>query len=165
MAEQGKNPFAGVTDFFSEMTRMRELGRHGYEHGAEPNERTHSTAWVPATDIFARGGDLMIRVELAGMDPNDVAITFSQGMLVVSGQRRTEQGTGGEDSFYVRERFHGEFRRAVTLPAGTDDEQLSAEFENGLVEITVRGGATGSEPRRIELKARSGGATTRTLRG
>lgn len=59
MPKGRRNPFEGVTDFFSEMNRMRELGRSGYEHGPEERQRTHATAWVPATDIFARDGDLV----------------------------------------------------------------------------------------------------------
>jgi len=163
MPERPGNPFEGVTDFFSELNRMRELGRHGQEHGQEDRRRTHATAWVPATDIFASDGDLMMRIEVAGLRPEDVDITFSAGVLTVSGTRRTELGTGGEDSFYIRERFYGAFRRAITLPPDTDPGQIRAEFENGLLEITVEGGAGTGEPPRIAIKQRSSGATTRTL--
>ena len=102
MAERQGNPFEGVTDFFSEINRMRELGRQGHEHGQEDRQRTHATAWVPATDIFAKDGDLVMRIEVAGLRPDDVDITFSGGVLTVSGTRRTELGTGGENSFYIR---------------------------------------------------------------
>ena len=85
MADSPKNPFDGVTDFFSEMSRMWELGTHGRERGHEDRDRTHATAWVPATDIFTRGGDLGIRIEVAGLDPDDIEITFAQGTLTVSG--------------------------------------------------------------------------------
>lgn len=163
MPESRSNPFEGVTDFFSEMNRMRELGTHGREGSHEDRDRTHATAWVPATDIFAHDGDLGIRIEVAGMEPDDIEITFAQGALTVSGQRRTELGTDGDDSFYIRERFHGAFRRAITLPADTDEEQISAEFENGLVEITVKGGASAAEPRRIALQNRSSAVTERSL--
>jgi HSP20 family protein len=95
--------------------------------------------------------------------PEDVDVTFSQGILTVSGRRSTEEDTGGGDSFYIRERFHGPFRRAITLPPDTDDSQITAEFFNGLVEITVRGGVSGGGPRRIALKDRSTGAEPRTL--
>jgi len=164
MPERASNPFEGVTDFFSELNRMRELGAHGREHGHEARDRTHATAWVPATDIFARDGDLVIRIEVAGLDPEDIEITFTQGALTVSGQRRTELGTDGDDSFYLRERFHVAFRRAIALPTDTGEDQISAEFENGLVEITVKGGASAGEPRRIALQNRSSAATTRSLR-
>lgn len=162
MAEGRSNPFDGVTDFFSEMNRMRELGRRGYEPGQEERQRTHATAWVPPTDIFAKDGDLVIRIEVAGLAPDDVDVTFAGGVLTVSGARRTELGTGGDDSFYVRERFYGAFRRTITLPPETDDSQISADFENGLVEITVRGGAA-AQPRRIALSNKSGGRTTRSV--
>jgi HSP20 family protein len=165
MAKRRDNPFEGVTDFFSEMGRLRELGlgRHGYEHGHQDQQRTHATAWVPAADVFARGGDLVIRIELAGMPADEIDITFSDGVLKVSGERETEEDTGGPDSFYFRERFHGAFRRAITLPIGTKEDQISAEFENGLVEITVRGGAEGASQGRIELKDRSTGASVRKI--
>jgi len=163
MPDSPSNPFEGVTDFFSEMNRMRELGTHGREGKHEDRDRTHATAWVPATDIFSHGEDLGVRIEVAGLDPEDIEITFAQGTLTVSGQRRTELGTDGDDSFYIRERFHGAFRRAITLPSNTDENQIRAEFENGLVEITVKGGASAAEPRRIELQNRSSGATGRSL--
>ena len=163
MPDGPRNPFEGVTDFFSELSRMREVGAHGREHGHEDRRRTHASAWVPPTDIFARGDDLVIRVEVAGVRPDDVDITFAHGVLTVSGNRRTEEDTGGEDSFYVRERFHGAFRRGITLPVGTDESQISATFADGLVEITVRGGVSAAEPRRIALEDRSGAPTTRAL--
>jgi HSP20 family protein len=163
MPERQRNPFEGVTDFFSELKRMRQIGTHGHESAHEDRHRTHATAWVPATDIFARNGDLVIRIEVAGLRPEDVDITFSQGVLTVSGQRRTELGTGGDDSFYIRERFHGEFRRAINLPPDIDAEQIRAEFFNGLVEITVRDGVSGGEALRIALTDKSSEAEVRSL--
>jgi HSP20 family protein len=157
------SPFEGVSDFFSELARMREVGRHGYDQSHEGRMRTHATAWVPATDIFARGGDLVIRVELAGVHPEDIEITFSQGILTVAGKRYTELGGAEEDSFFVRERPYGAFRRSITLPAGTKESAISAEFINGLTEITVAGGASGAPPRRIELRDRSSAPSRRTL--
>jgi HSP20 family protein len=154
MAEGQRNPFEGVTDFFSELARMRHIGSYGYDTSHEGRQRTHANAWVPATDIFARGEDLGIRIELAGVRPEDVSITFAQGVLNVSGERKTELGTGGADSFHIRERYYGAFRRAINLPDGTTDEQISADFENGLLELTVAGGAQASEPTRIALKTR-----------
>jgi HSP20 family protein len=155
------SPFEGVSDFFSEMARMREVGQHGYDQALQ--RRTHVTAWVPSTDIFARERDLVIRVELAGVHPEDVEITFSQGILTVAGQRYTELGTADEDSFFVRERPYGAFRRSITLPATTKDTDISAEFVNGLAEITVAGGASAAETRRIELRHQGGKPTRRTL--
>ena len=62
MPESPRNPFEGVTDFFSEMNRMRELGRRGYDQGPEDRQRTHATAWAPATAIFAKDADPVLCV-------------------------------------------------------------------------------------------------------
>ena len=107
----------------------------------EERKRTHASAWVPTTDIFAQGDELVIRVELAGVDPADVELRFANGVLTVSGTRNPEFGTsdGDEPKFYVRERFYGEFRRSITLPEGTQPNQIQAAFDDGLVEIVVAG--------------------------
>jgi HSP20 family protein len=158
-----RNPFEGVADYFSELNRMRHTGTHGPSQPHEDRERTHASAWVPVTDIYARGSDLVIETELAGVDPEDVHLGFAHGVLTVSGHRTPPREQVGDDGYYVRERFHGEFRRAVTLPDGTDAGDISAVFDDGLVEITVRGAVGRSEVSRIELKHRSEAPTTRSL--
>lgn len=162
--DQGRprNPFEGVTDYFSELNRMRHTGLHGRE-GHEERQRTHASAWVPATDIYAQGDDLVIRVEVAGVSPDDVSLGLAHGVLTVSGNRRTELEGDTEATFYVRERFYGAFRRVITLPDGTEPHDINAVFDNGLVEVTVRGGASHPDTSRIELRSRSAGATTRSL--
>ena len=84
-----RNPFEGVTDYFSELARMRGIGTPRRSRGTGATaERTHASAWVPATDILANGDDLVIRVDLAGVDPEDVDLRFTHGALTVSGTRR-----------------------------------------------------------------------------
>ena len=159
MGERRSHPFHAIVDAISEGNLMREvgMGKIGPEGRQEDRQRTHTNAWVPTTDIFAKGEDLVIRVSLSGVYPEDVDITFSDGVLTVSGERRSELDEK-EVSFYVRERYYGAFRRSITLPAGVDESKISADFENGLLEITVQGGAAAAAPRRIEIGTRSGQA-------
>ena len=158
-----RRPFSGVTDLFSELNRMRDLGTHGREHPNEDKERTHASAWVPPTDIVAQGDDLVIRIELAGVDPEEIHLSYSQGVLTVSGSRRTELADDDPSNFYVRERFYGEFRRSITLPESIKPGQITAEFDNGLVQIIVRGYVRQSSGTRIKVADKSSAATTRTL--
>lgn len=159
---EGEHRFGGITDLFSELSRIREVGVRGSEHPAEERRRTHASAWVPATDIVAQGEDLLIRVELAGVAPEDVHLSFSSGVLTVSGRRLTELDDEDPANFYVRERYYGEFRRSFTLPEGTEASRISADFADGLVEIRVVGGAGGSGTR-IEVRNRSREPVSREL--
>ena len=95
----------------------------------------------------------MIRVELAGVAPQVIDLTFQESVLTISGERKRD--LDDEVSFFVHERFYGVFRRNLTLPAGISEDDISADFDNGLVEITVRDGAVGAEPRRIEIRNRT----------
>ena len=159
-----RNPFEGVTDFFSELSRMREIGTHGREHGHEDRQRTHASAWVPATDIFAQGerpGD-QGRARRGGPGGHRPALRQRRAHGVGQPQHRSCDGDG-EPTFYVRERFYGEFRRSITLPRAPSRSQITAEFDDGLVEIVVAGAVKQADSTRIELRDRSTGATRRSL--
>ena len=158
-----RNPFEGVTDFVSELSRLRSLGVHGTLDGSESAERTHASAWVPSTDILARGEDLVIRIELAGVDPEDVDLRFSHGVLTVSGARFADADDGS--SFLVRERYYGEFRRAITLPEDVTPDDIEAAFEDGLVTITVSGAAAERDSSKIQVAHRGRAARSRKVKG
>ena len=157
-----RNPFEGVTDFVSELSRLRSLGVHGALESTESAERTHASAWVPSTDILARGEDLLIRIELAGVDPEDVDLRFSHGVLTVSGARFAD--ADDDSSFLVRERYYGEFRRAITLPENVTPDDIEAAFEDGLVTITVSGATAERDSSRIQVAHRGGAARSRKVK-
>ena len=151
MGRARRNPFRGFVDTMSEMARMREY----FETGHEERRRTHATAWVPTTDIFAEGDDLVIRCELAGVHREDIDIELTGDTLTISGERRSELSE--EVHFYTRERSFGHFRRSMNLPEGIDASDISADFQDGMLQVTVRGGATAvPEPERIEIRDEPG---------
>ena len=104
----------------SEMARMREYAEGGVR---EEGRRTHATAWVPTTDIYAIGDDLKIRCELPGVGPEDVEISLTDGALTIEGERT---GAPETTDFYARERLYGHFRRRLKLPQGVERDAISA---------------------------------------
>jgi HSP20 family protein len=145
-----RNPFRGLVDTMSEMARMREYAEGG---GREDQRRTHATAWVPTTDIFSKGEDLVVRCELSGVGREDVEISLSGGVLTIHGERKGEPEAS---EYYARERYYGRFRRSMSLPEGINGGDISADFEDGLLEITVKGGADHPGPERIRIGNRTG---------
>lgn len=155
MGGRRDNPFRGFVDVMSEMNRIREMGTYGNEAVVGPagRQRDHANAWVPSADIFARGGDLVIRLELAGVDREDIDLTFHDNVLTVSGERVRD--LDDDAMVYVHERYYGAFRRSMTVPAGVAEDDISAYSDNGTLEITIEGGAA-AEPRRIRIEDKPG---------
>jgi HSP20 family protein len=144
--------FHGLFDTVAEMGRMREFWQAGIDPPQE--ERTHATAWIPRMDIYARGDDLVIRCEVAGVPSEDVDISLDHDTLTIFGERT---GAPEEDTtYYVRERHYGSFRRTINLPEGTDRSRIAASLEDGLLEVTVTGGAARREPERIDIQVSGG---------
>jgi len=139
--------FHGVTDFFSEMNRMNEVM---YGRTSEHIPRTVETAWAPLTDIKADGEDLVIRCELPGVPLEEIDISFENGVLIITGTRETD-----DDNYYVHERFYGAFRRTIGLPDGVSDDDIHAAYRQGLLVITINGGATASQRKSIRISAES----------
>ena len=150
-----RDPFRGFVDSISEWNRMREYGMYGPEPRQEERRRTYATAWLPTADVFARGDDLVLRYELAGVREKDIEITLTGGMLTVSGERKSDLNEK-DVHFYTRERSYGYFRRSVNLPEGVDGSKINASFDDGMLELIITGGAVYPEPERIRIGGQAG---------
>ena len=139
--------FRGLYDVFAEMGRMREHVTHS---DPAQDSSTAPRAWVPVTDIYVDGEDLVIRCELAGVPKTDVNVSLSGGQLWISGER-TGKPDADDDSFYVRERRYGPFRRSITLPETIDSDMIRASFVDGLLEITIDGALDPRDHTSIEI--------------
>jgi HSP20 family protein len=105
--------------------------------------------WVPALDIWETESDVVYAFDLPGIPESDISIEVKDDTLSVSAERgRTEESS--DNGFYRFERRYGTFARAVGLPQGVDQEQISARYENGVLEIRVPKPEQ-AVPRKIEL--------------
>lgn len=143
-------PFRGVVDTVSEINRIadRMTGIDG-ESITPGKPRAHADAWSPATDILAKGSDLVIRCEIPGVDPDGVDVSLSRGTLTIAGSRSVDEE---HEDYLVRERATGQFRRDVTLPEGVQEDDIEASFREGLLEVTVRDSAGAAGPAKIAVR-------------
>jgi HSP20 family protein len=107
--------------------------------------RTAPTRWLPRIDVFDREKELVLRVEVAGVSPEDIEVTVEDRTLTISGSRNFDQ-TSEDGGFHRREIFSGEFRRTLVLPEGLDPSEIVAKADNGILEVTI--------PRRPEVLPR-----------
>jgi len=107
-------------------------------------------AWTPSVDIFENKDNLVIEAELPGMKPSDVNVSIENNVLTLHGERRFEKKDEG-DNFHRVERSYGSFTRSFTLPPTVSSENVNAEFENGVLKLTLAKREE-AKPRRIEIK-------------
>ncbi len=111
--------------------------------------------WAPACGVFSREGDLVVELDLPGVDPDkDVQVTLQDGVLCISGERREPGVVDG--GYYRREWRYGAFERGFTLPEGATGEGMTASYRDGVLEVVVPKAAQRAEPRQIPVKAVNG---------
>jgi len=104
----------------------------------------------PTTDVFDRKGDLVVRVELPGLDVGkDVKVSIEDGALLIKGERRQREETR-EDEYYRMETSYGSFTRRVPLPEGIDEDTIMAEYKDGVLEVVVPKAATQIEAPKVK---------------
>lgn len=96
---------------------------------------------MPAADVFSRNGDIVVRVELPGIDPEkDVKVTLDEGMLDVKGERKQEKEIK-EEGYYRKESSYGAFERRIPVPATVKESDIKADYKDGVLEVVVTGAA------------------------
>jgi len=109
-------------------------------------------SWMPAVDIIETSAAYVLKVELAGMRPEDVHIELEDDVLTIKGERHQEEKLDTEQ-YQSTEWHYGAFQRSISLPRSVKREAIEATYENGVVEVRVPKAAE-VEPQRIELKAK-----------
>ncbi|MFD1860770.1 Hsp20/alpha crystallin family protein [Aeromicrobium camelliae] len=118
------------------------------------------TDFMPAAEAVRDGDDVIVRLEVPGIDiESDVTVEVVQDRLVVRGERRDERAEDREGRS-IREIRYGQFERTFTLPSHIGADAVSASYDRGVLNIRVSGVYAGTEPTRITI---SEGSTTKAL--
>jgi len=144
LSEGWRELLSRSSDALTHFTRNKDE-----ESGALATSVASSLANFPRWSLLAgeveeTGKDVLVRMEVPGMDKEDCRITIEGNMLYVSGEKRFERETH-DSTYHVMERAYGAFQRAIPLPSNVDIDQAAASYKNGV--LTVRlpktgGGAT-----------------------
>jgi HSP20 family protein len=119
--------------------------------------RKSGATWTPAVDIHETSKELRIDFELPGIRPEDVEIDVENGMLTVRGQKTAERKEEDEEGrYHLVERTYGSFVRSFQLPPGVDENQIGADFDEGVLHVRIPKTAL-PQPRRIQIGSGVGG--------
>jgi HSP20 family protein len=114
-----------------------------------------TTALVPAVNAYVDRNDKKFhcQVALPGVNPKDINIQVNDDVLSISGQHETKNESNGADVVY-QEWMYDSFERDIALPPGVERDKISAEYRNGMLEVTAAIAAA-ALPRRVEVKSAS----------
>jgi HSP20 family protein len=95
-----------------------------------------TAAWTPVVDIFEETDYLRITAEVPGVKPENVKISVEGNLLTIQGTKEQVAETKTE-KVHRYERLYGSFERSFTLPATVDPEHIKANYEMGVLTLTL----------------------------
>jgi HSP20 family protein len=94
------------------------------------------TGWSPTLDLYHSSDNVIAVVELPGMRKEDIEISLHDGTLTISGERKQESSSDGDNAERT-ERYIGAFRRSIALPTRVDANKVSATYRDGILTVTL----------------------------
>lgn len=136
-----------LKDVFTLKERINKL----FEDTHISHNKTNSSSWAPASDIYEMEGEYVVKADLPEVSDADINITVEENMLRISGRRKlVREGR----SYYQVERSFGNFYRSFMLPSIIEKNSIKASLRDGVLKILLPKKAIEAEdlPKHIEIK-------------
>ena len=124
-------PFEGLSSLRRDMDRLCERF-----FGEDWGLTRWRDGWSPTLDVSETKDNIIVKTELAGVDPEDVDISLTGEVLTLKGEKKKEKEEK-EEGYHLMERSYGSFSRSVRLPAEVDQDKVKANYKNGVLKITL----------------------------
>ena len=134
-------PFRELASLQNEMSRFM----NGLLEG---NGRTNQS-WVPALDVWETEDEVVYALDLPGIPEDKISVELDDGALTISAERERTQEES-EERFYRFERRYGSFSRTVGVPQGVTEDDVKAEYHDGVLEVHVKKPEQ-PKPKRIQI--------------
>jgi HSP20 family protein len=122
-------------EFSTLQDRMNRLFRESFTEGGREEALT-TTSFAPPVDVYEDEHNVSLKIEVPGIDEKDIDVRLENNTLTVHGERKFEKEEK-EENFRRVERQYGSFTRSFTLPATVDADKVSANYDKGILKITL----------------------------
>ncbi|HXX27179.1 MAG TPA: Hsp20/alpha crystallin family protein [Terriglobales bacterium] len=146
-------------EFSTLQDRMNRLFRDSFGEGRD--EALTTTGFAPAVDVYEDEHNVTLKIEVPGIDEKDIDVRIENNVLTVHGERKFEKEEK-EENYRRIERQYGSFTRAFTLPNTVDPEKINANYEKGVLKITL---AKKAEAKPKQIKVNVGSERTLDAKG
>ncbi len=146
-------PFRELAALQTEMSR--------FMNGLLEGNGRQAQSWVPTVDVWETENEIVYAFDLPGIPEDKVSVELDEGALTVTAEREREQKVEGEN-FYRSERRFGTFSRTIGVPQGVTENNVSAHYEHGVLEVHV---AKPEQPKPRKIEIGVGGSSQKTIEG
>jgi len=122
-------PIKELENFQNRLARIFEPKRNMKREASE-------SIWAPSVDVAEDPEGFVIRADLPDVEKEDIEVESQGRVLTLRGERKFERESGS-DRLHVVERSYGSFYRSFDLPDGVDEDAITANFENGVLEVVI----------------------------
>lgn len=144
-------PYHPATDLF------RPLFEDVFGPNRGTGSRMSDLLRVPDSDVEETENEIHVSVELPGMKPEDIHLDLENNVLTISGEKQeSSEGGGAGHTWHLSERRYGKFTRTFVLPRDVEADRIDADFENGVLRVTIPKSER-ARRRRIEVRNAGGG--------
>ena len=140
-------------EFSTLQDRMNRLFRESY-NDAGRDESLSTSSFAPAVDVYEDEHKVTLKIEVPGIEEKDIDVRVENSTLTVTGQRKIEKEEK-EENYRRVERQYGSFTRTFTLPQTVDTESVSADYDKGVLKISLPKKAE-AKPKQIKVNVGSG---------
>jgi HSP20 family protein len=144
-------------EFSTLQDRINRVFREAYAPAGQ-DEALTTSSFAPAVDVYEDEHNVTLKIEVPGIDEKDISVNLENNTLTVHGERKIEKDEK-EENYRRVERQYGSFTRTFTLPTTVDSEKVSANYDKGVLKITLPKKA---EARPKQIKVNVGGAKVET---
>ena len=137
-------------------TLQDRLNRLFHSSFGDSQDSLTTSSFSPAVDVYEDEHAVNLKIEVPGIDEKDLDIRVENNTLTVHGERKFEKEEK-EENFRRVERQYGSFTRSFTLPQTVDAENVSANYDKGILKISLPKKA---EAKPKQIKVNVGGANT-----
>jgi HSP20 family protein len=141
-----------LRDLATMQNRIDRFVRQSYSPEG-PEEALTTTNFAPPVDIYEDEHTIVVKMEVPGIDEKDIDVRIESNTLTVHGERKIEKEEK-EDNFRRIERQYGSFTRSFTLPSSVDTGQVSANYDKGVLKISLAKKAE-AKPKQIKVNVGS----------
>ena len=110
-----------------------------------------------ALDVIENPNEFIVKASVPGLKPEDLDVTVTGDTLTIKGKTKAETKQEKE-SYLLQERRFGSFQRSITLPAGVQSDKAQADFDNGVLTLTLPK-VEEVKPKQIKVGTRTNGNT------